>query len=161
MSLLCTESTHVDYIARSLSIAAFFVSGAVACVAWLQWRVARNKLRLDLFDRRRQMYEATSKFVKAVNNDPEHVDSYINEFSAGTANAELLFKSDVVNYIKEVRRVALHMQAKHTLYEKQPDGDERTRNIEAFGADRLWLIEQSKAMTKTFAAYLGFANIKA
>jgi hypothetical protein len=45
--------------------------------------------------------------------------------------------------------------------EKQPDGEERTRNIKKVEADLNWLIEQSTAMTKVFAPYLGFANIKA
>ena len=126
-----------------------------------QWRVSRNKLRLDLFDRRWQIYAAISKFVDAVNNDADHVGSYLNDFNAGTSNAEFLFDSDIANYIKQIRTRAVDMRTAQTLFEKQSDGDERTRNIEKFEADRLWLIEQSKAMSKTFAPYLGFANIKA
>ena len=148
-------------IATLLSISTFCLSVAVGLIACLQWRVARNKLRLDLFDRRWQIYAATSKFVDAINNDPENVGSYMNDFNAGTSNAEFLFDSNVVNYIKEVRRRAVDMRTAHTLYQTERDGEQRTRNIEKFEADRLWLIEQATAMTKTFAPYLGFANIKA
>ena len=67
MNLLRSEATHVDYIATFLPIATFAVSAAIGLVGgffvWRQWRVARNKLRLDLFDRRWKIYEATSKFV--------------------------------------------------------------------------------------------------
>ena len=152
-------------IATLLPLATFALSVAVGLVAWAQWRVARNKLRLDLFDRRWKIYEATSKFVDAINNDPEHVYSYRNDFNAGTSNADFLFDSDVVNYIQEIRTKAAHMETAHKLSENErKDEAARIRNIEAFAADRLWLVEQVKsggAMHKTFAPYLGFANIKA
>ena len=51
------------------------------------------------------------------------------------------------------------MQTVRKLYEVQPDGEERTRNIEKFEADLSWLIKQATAITKTFAPYLGFANV--
>lgn len=151
-------------IATLLPIATFCLSVAVGLIACLQWRVARNKLRLDLFDRRWQIYAATSKFVDAINNDPENVGSYMNDFNAGTSNAEFLFDSDVVNYIKLVRSHAVGMRTAHVLSdEKQRDEKMRTSNIERFASERKWLIEQvqSGAVTKTFAAYLSFANIKA
>ena len=74
-------------MASILAVAAFFLSVAVGIVAVLQWRVADNKLRLDLFDRRYKIYEATLKFVKAIVGDPAHVDSYSNDFNRGTSNA--------------------------------------------------------------------------
>jgi hypothetical protein len=46
-----------------LPIATFALSLAVVIIAWRQWRVARNKPRLNLLDRRYKVYEATSKFV--------------------------------------------------------------------------------------------------
>ena len=143
-----------------LPIATFCLSVAVGLIACLQWRVARNKLRLDLFDRRWQIYAATSKFVDAINNDPENVGSYTNDFNAGTSNAEFLFGNDVLNYIKQVRTRAVGMRTARVLYESQPDGEARTRNVQRYEADLSWLIEQSISMTKTFAPYLGFSNVK-
>jgi hypothetical protein len=45
------------------SISTLFLSVAVVVIAVLQWRVAHNKLRLDLFDRRYKVYEAARKFL--------------------------------------------------------------------------------------------------
>jgi hypothetical protein len=50
------------------------------------------------------------------------------------------------------------MRTAPVLYESQPDGDERTRNIQRYETDLSWLIEQSTPMTKIFASYLGFSN---
>jgi hypothetical protein len=46
-----------------VKIFALIIAGAVAAVAWLQWWVALNKLRLDLFDRRYKVYDATREFL--------------------------------------------------------------------------------------------------
>jgi hypothetical protein len=93
------------------------------------------------------------------------VNSYLNDFSVGTSNAEFLFDADVLNYIKRVRQKAVHMLTVHTLYEaeerkSQPDEAARVGNIESYHADREWLIEQTTVITKTFAPYLGFSNVK-
>jgi hypothetical protein len=86
----------------------------------------------------------------------------LNDFNAGTSNAEFLFGSHVLDYIERVRTRAVDLRTALVLSdEKQPDGEERTRNIKKVEADLNWLIEQSTAMTKVFAPYLGFANIKA
>jgi hypothetical protein len=45
------------------SVATLFLGLAVAVIAWLQWRLASDKLRLDLFDRRYKIYDATMRFV--------------------------------------------------------------------------------------------------
>jgi hypothetical protein len=129
----------------------------------VQWRIARNKLRLDLFDRRWQVYAATRTFLDGILNDPARdVDSRPNDFNAGTSNAEFLFGGNVLDYIERVRTRAVDLRTALVLSdEKQPDGEERTCNIKKVEADLNWLIEQSTAMTKVFAPYLGFANIKA
>jgi len=44
-------------------IATLIVGLAVAIIAWQQWRVAKDKLRLDLFDRRYKVFEATRTFL--------------------------------------------------------------------------------------------------
>src|SRR5215469_1120688 len=114
---VCTTPPRVDYVATFLPIATLVLGVAVGCVAWLQWRVARSKLRLDLFDRRYKIYEATQTFVDSINNDPQHVDSYLNAFNTGMSNAAFLFGADIVSYIQLVRERAADMRTARTLYE--------------------------------------------
>jgi hypothetical protein len=97
---------RVDYLASFLPVATFFLSVAVGIVAWQQWRVARNKLRLDLFDRRYQVYDATRRFVRVSVQDNAHIDRHLSAFSDETSNAEFLFDTDVVNYLEKIRQQA-------------------------------------------------------
>jgi|SRR5882724_11442601 len=135
--MLCSERAGVDYIATFLPIATFVLSIAVALVAFQQWRVARNKLRLDLFERRYTVYDATRRFVRDSVQDFAHIDQHLIVFNDETSNAEFLFEADVVNYLEQIRQRA---QDKDTLWLSDPS--------------------QITAMTKTFVPYLGFSNVK-
>ena len=142
------------------SVATLFLSIAVVTIALLQWRVAENKLRLDLFDRRYKVYDATRKFLAVILRDATFTDSQLFEFYGGTSDTEFLFRSEVVDYLAQIRKRALHMRTSRTLLEPKPVGDERSRLAEAEHDDLVWLTDQITAMTSVFAPYLGFANVR-
>src|SRR4029453_13479538 len=102
------------------SIATLFLSMAVVVIAWQQWRVAKNKLRLELFDRRYKVYDATRKFLAGILRDGRFTNSDLFEFYAGTSDAEFLFGTDVVEHLAQIRKRAVHMQTAQTLYEPMP-----------------------------------------
>ncbi len=133
---------------------------AVAIIAWLQCWVALNKLRLDLFDRRYKVYDATKKFLAQIVRHANFDDPQLFEFYAGTADAEFLFGADVVEYLAQIRNRAVDMRVHQTLFEPLPVGDERSSHIQAHRDQLLWLNHQITAMTSVFAPYLGFANVR-
>jgi hypothetical protein len=143
------------------SIVTLFLSIAVAIIAALQWRVADNKLRLDLFDRRYKVYDATRKFLSVIIREGTFTNPDLFEFNAGTSDAQFLFKPDVAEYLAEIRKRALHLRTTRQLLERPPaSDDELSRLAQAQEDDALWLGDQITAMTKTFAPYLGFANVR-
>jgi len=137
-----------------------FLSFAVVIIAWQQWRVADTKLRLELFDRRYKIYDATKKFLAVIIREATFTDSQLFEFNAGTSDAEFLFEADLVAYLGQIRKRALHMRTAQQLFEPLPVGDERSRHVQAAHDDLSWLSDQITAMTKTFTPYLGFANVR-
>jgi hypothetical protein len=120
-----------------IAIIALFISLAVAIVTALQWRVADNKLRLNLFERRYKVYEATRTLVRKSVQESAQVSFHVALFDVQTSNAKFLFDADVVNYLQQIRKLAL---------------DE----------DLLTLSDRSKSaeITNVFAPYLQFTNIK-
>jgi 4-amino-4-deoxy-L-arabinose transferase-like glycosyltransferase len=133
---------------------------AVAIIAWLQWWVALNKLRLDLFDRRYKVYDATRKFLAQIFRHATFDDSQLFEFYAGTSDAEFLFGVDVLEYLTQIRERAVDMRTAMQLFEPLPVGVERSRHVQAHHDQLSWLNQQITAMTSVFAPYLGFANIR-
>jgi hypothetical protein len=100
------------------SIATLFLSLAVVVIAALQWRVADNKLRLDLFDRRYKVYDAAKTFLIAIGRDATFTTAQLFEFNAGTSDAEFLFESDVVEYLGQIRKCALDLWTTRKLLER-------------------------------------------
>jgi len=142
------------------SIATLFLSVAVVVLAWQQWRVADTKLRLDLFDRRYKVYDATKQFLAVIIREARFTHSQLIEFNIGTSDAEFLFRADVVDYLGQIRKRAVHMWTAQRLYEPLPVGDERSRHVMAAHDDLSWLSDQITAMPKTFTPYLGFATVR-
>ena len=139
--------------------ATFFVGVVLAIIAFLQFKVAHDKLRLELFDRRYKIYDATRRFLSVILQKATFDDSHLFEFYAGTSDAEFLFDIEIVEYLKQIRTRALDMRLKHTLYQTA-HGEERGRMIDAESKQLLWLTDQLTAMSKVFAPYLSYAKIK-
>jgi len=70
-----------------LSIIPLFLSLAVALFAGLQWRLARTKLRLDLFDRRYKVYAAAKKLPTLVLGEAKLNLPDLTEFNIAVADA--------------------------------------------------------------------------
>jgi len=102
----------------AVTVVTLFLSVAVVIIAALQWGVADNKLRLDLFDRRYKVYDATRKFLSLIIREATFTNPDLFEFNAGTSDAQFLFKPDVAEYLAEIRRQALHLRTTRELLKK-------------------------------------------
>jgi hypothetical protein len=142
------------------SIVTLFLSFAIVIIAALQWRVADNKLRLDLFDRRYKVYDATRNFLSVILREANFTNPQLFEFYAGTSDAEFLFGAEVVKHLDEIRKRAIHLQTAQKLYEPLPVGEQRSKHVQEAHDDLLWLTNQITAISKTFAPYLGFTNVR-
>jgi hypothetical protein len=143
------------------SVATLFLSVAVVTIALLQWRVADNKLRLDLFDRRYKVYDAARNFLASISRDASVTQSHLAEFNIGTSDAKFLFEPDVGEYLAEIRKRALHLRTTRELLKRPPASDDELVGLAQAESDAvLWLGDQITEMTKIFTPYLGFANVK-
>ena len=150
-------ATLVPYLAPAATL---IVGCLIAFIAWQQWQVAGSKLRLDLFDRRYKVFDATRKFLAVILRDARFEDSQLFEFYAGTSDAEFLFGSDVVDYLAELRKRAIDMRTHQKVYEPLPVGPERLCHVQAEHDQLVWLGDQLTTMSKTFRPYLGFSHVK-
>ena len=122
---------------------------AVAIIALQQWQVARNKLRLDLFDRRYKVFEATRLFLSVILSEATFSDAQLLEFYRGTSDTAFLFDQQVVDYLKEIAHRALDMRTHQTIWRTKQQGDERTRLIEAEHEQSILEIEVSLKSVET------------
>jgi len=150
----------VDNASTLISCIAALIAWIAAAIACGQWRLAENRFKLDLFEKRYKLFEAIRKFLAVILQEGEFKNSDLFEFYAGTSDALFLFNDDIVSYIDSIRDHAIKMRHFKKSYEDLPAGDERTRNVELEGKEFRWLIEELRNLQKKFHPYLGFSHLK-
>jgi hypothetical protein len=123
-----------------ISLVTAFIAAVVAVIAFLQWQTAREKVLLDLFDKRFALYEE----VRAVVG--RHLTTGIDQpdifsFAGAASRAQFLFGPEVQAFLDQ-RRVDLGREmAQRKIIQPQPILDEEkraaTQTVSLARADRL------------------------
>jgi hypothetical protein len=143
----------MDYLAAAIAILAL-------CVAWGQWRMEQNRLRLELFDRRSKVYEAARDYLKAARQGTLTFQSEFTYLSSIQA-AIWLFDNDprIMRFLhQELWRKVTDLDMLESELKGLDRGDARSENIKAQRAIKDWLDDQRSAMEEMFAPYLRLSH---
>lgn len=80
-------------------------------VAVAQWWIARNKLKLDLFERRWTVYEALGKVLRQMGENGNVSDEERREFMYGTRAYQWLFNRRIAGFIRTTQYNAILLSA--------------------------------------------------
>ena len=141
-------------------IATLIVGIAVAVIAYQQWMLARHKFRLDLFDRRYKIYEATAKFISIIFARANFTDEDLWDFCNGTRDSVFLYPKAIKDYLDEVKGRALDMRSFAIQLQDLPVGKERSDLVDRNHGEMVWLTDQMAALPERFSPYLGFQSAK-
>lgn len=101
-----------------------------SCIAYRQWRLSQNKLKLDLFDRLFSVYEAAINLISFIMTSGKAKDEEVFKFMVASREAKWLFNSQVAEYLdKELYHKAIDLQTLDSMLEGEPVGDVRTNNV--------------------------------
>ena len=126
-----------------------------AGVALLQWRLAQNKLKLDLFDRRFRVYEAAREFLSSIMSSGRAKDDELQKLLQATREAKWLLDASLADYLdKDLYHNAVHLQTHEAELEGLPPGDERSSNVQAQRKLKEWFLAQYKVLDDRFGPYL-------
>jgi hypothetical protein len=127
-------------------------------VAWLQYRTAREKIRLDLFNRRFAVHRPLGELFLVFGPKAHLFESVCDEFLLRAKEAKFLFREDVNAYIEEAFNVVVKCKTlKDVTVETMLPTE--TAEMESF---RNWFRKHSdpKDTAKLFDPYLNFADLK-
>lgn len=143
-----------------------FVAIGAAVIAFNQFRVARQKLKLDLFEKRYAVFAAVRHALSVVMREAKFKIEELYEFRAGTADAYFLFDKKVLDYLDEVDKnlVRFHttglqlsgLQGRRGLSEEEER--RRVKAVDSEGELLTWLMDQLPRLRKQFAPYLAFGK---
>jgi len=82
---------------------------AVVVVAFQQFLLAKERLKLDLFERRLAIYKAVQTYLEGVRTTQDSSDELSNSFREATQTAQFLYDSDVTDFIDELYRLGFRL----------------------------------------------------
>lgn len=124
-------------------------------VAYWQWRLAQNKLKLDLFDRRFLVYDAVRALLASIMTSGEAKDEEVFKFMVATRLAKWLFDASVSEYLdKQLHHKVIDLQTLNSELEGVGAGEVRTNNIRKQAEIKKWLMEQHDVLDEKLAPYL-------
>ncbi len=143
----------------------------LAYIAWENYRInhsglhlQKDKLRLDLFERRMKVFGACQELFSFIAREGELGHDEVYKFIENTANAEFLFGKEIRAYIDEVREKSLRLiSIKEQLSKKSRTAAEKIQSNLLSEESReltMWFGNQFDVSRKHFRNYLQFTIYK-
>ena len=149
----------------AVSIILAFVAAFGAWVAACQMWIARERLRLDAFDRvynrRVAIYEATRAFLEAVFDGEKISKDDIKEYGRKALDARFLFDDNLQKFLSDVRDHVAAWQDANSHAESEQAGEEKSEYLRLANKHIRWITEQGdQRFPLRFAPFLIYRPAK-
>lgn len=129
-------------------------------IAYLQYKLNHDKLRLDLFSKRLEAYETLQKFYTSVLREGCVKDDALPTLAEARYKSQFIFGSEIEAHFDGLWKKAVDM---HTLHSKLyklgtlPVGPERTAVCDEEHKLLIWMMDvEMKEAPKRYTRYLQF-----
>ncbi len=149
---MCIEPHWTTYLAALLTPT---VAVLGSFIAYRQWRLAQNKLKLELFEKRFSVFEAARKLIPSIMTSGKAKDEDVFKFFFATREAKWLLDASVAEYLdKQLYCKAIDLQTLDAELEGVPVGEERSKNVHSQSDIKKWFAAQYKVLDEIFSPYL-------
>jgi hypothetical protein len=134
-----------------------------AWIAFQQFKTARHRLRLDLFERRMAVYEAAIALIQTAVRDGNLKTDRIFGFVRDSRQAEFLFDQPLLGYLEAIRTKSFrYCFLNEQLHEiRVPVGPERTQIVKEETELLDWFMAPAQgAASAQFRPYLSFRDVR-
>ena len=143
---------------------AIVVAGVVAYISWNQYRIARLRLRLDLFDKRYKVFDGARRMISHVVREAQLPVTVMQEYWTATTDRRFLFGDDVVEYLEQLDKHASRFHAYNEIIRAGAGTDpaKRSEAIEIEHRELEWLSDEllKGGLQAKFAPYLRFDDVR-
>jgi hypothetical protein len=150
----------IDIVVKLTPAFVTLVIGVVAAgIAFLQYRIARDKLRLDLFSKRLEAYEKLQEFFTSVLRTATVEDSALPMLAEARYKSRFLFGPEIAANFDTLWKKAVGMRTlRSRLYGPGalPVGPERTSVCEEDHVLLTWMMEEMEDAPNRYSKYLHF-----
>src|SRR5262249_16004541 len=128
----------------------------VVYVAFQQYRLAREKLKLELFEKRFAVFAAARAFLSFILVEAKAPIGKLFEYRGSVAEASFLFGEEITGYLDEIDKKALRFHTTNQIMGQRPVVPNHAQIIEENSALLAWLVDQLPQLKVRFAPYLKF-----
>ena len=129
-----------------------------AYIAWQQWKINKQKLSLDLYDRRLKVYEEVRQILSIILRDAKASYDDLLKFYRTSSEADFLFGPDIQAYIDEIYQHGVQLQRWNSEYrdytQQIPDGYDHEKVCDGMHSELMWLTKQFEPAKEKFKVYL-------
>lgn len=146
----------VQYVqAIAVPVIGVIIAVIGAWIALQQMRIARSKLKHDLYDRRYTTFEAARKLLTSVSVQGDASQDAVGEYLLGISNAPFLLDDELTIYLREIGKRAsdLHV-TKYTLTSTFLEDRTKIELEKQANANLEWLLAQHDIITHKFQPFL-------
>ena len=143
-----------------LAILTIIIGGLVAFVAYSQFILARDKFKLDLFEKRFAIYKGVQSFLTDIMKEAKVTIERLFQYRAETQDSMFLFDGKIAEYLKEIDEKALNLYAIALERSDMPKGDQGSSLAKEESELLRWLISQLPKLKDIFSPYLKFKTWK-
>lgn len=150
---LCGGQSERDWIDVLTALLTPLVAIIAVGIAFAQWRTARHRLKLDLFEKRSAVYAAAHDFVFAVCAQSKATREEVQAFLRGTRGARWLFSREMEKLFEEMFWKAKRLDRLGEKMRSAPEAELDAINNEHLAICE-WFDKQSRELDDMFAQYL-------
>jgi len=143
---------YVQALAPSgIAIVAAFITGYIAL---RQWITAHHRLRLDLYERRFAVYDATKKLLATIGLHGQVTPDNLGEFYIGVRGAEFLFDGELRNFLMQIGDIGFRARMARSSWERRVSDPSVDKLIDEEEAILSFLHDQDRRLETMFSRYL-------
>ncbi|MFZ2269440.1 MAG: hypothetical protein WAV95_17845 [Azonexus sp.] len=157
---MCDQGTLCFELIKGLPAAfvTLVIGGIAAYVAWRQHQTAREKLKLDLFDKRYEVFEHTCRLLSEAQGNDEEINLPFAYHSELIPKARFLFGEAIEEYLQEIgqQRIELWILNERIMKEGRLPKNEEQQHLDLLA----WFLRESTGGARdAFLPYLDFTHV--
>lgn len=124
-------------------------------IAWQQWRLGRNKLKHDLFERRFRLYEGAVRPLVYIQSSGKMTTEAFQKFMIETRDVKWLLRKEVEGFLHgELKEKFVDLGTLCSEFDGPLSDQERTSNLRKQREIKEWISQQQPKLDALFAPYL-------
>jgi hypothetical protein len=132
----------------------------VAYVGYNQYRISKERFKLDLFDKRFSVYKGVQVFLTYILHKLKVDLSQIVQFRVDTQDSVFLFGYDITEYLKKIDSKSCELLDLQEERKNLPVGEENSKKCKEQTELIKWFTDQLPELKKIFSPYLRFKTWK-